>query len=172
MDGVYVMELKDQAVPPRKKRHEWESDLALSLLRWALKENYHIDEELEFTYGPHGKPFLMHHPEIHFNLSHCREAVACVVSESEVGIDVESRGRYKEHVARKMLSREEMNHVVHSKDPDLTFTRLWTMKEAIVKLTGEGVSMDMKNVIPSHPEITLEVQEHERYVCTVARLIS
>ncbi len=172
MDGVYVMELAGRVVPPRKKRHQWESDLALSLLRHALKEAYGLNDELTFTYGPHGKPYLTHHPNVFFNLSHCREAVACVVSTSEVGIDVERRGRYRESVARKVLSHEEMAHVLHAADPDLAFTRLWTMKEAIVKLTGQGVSMDMKNVISSHPEITLEVEEKERYVCTVARLIS
>ncbi len=172
MDGVYVMELAGLALPPRKKRHEWESDLALSLLRRALKDVYGFDDDLSFTYGPHGKPYLSHHPNVFFNLSHCREAVACVVGTSEVGIDVERRGRYKENVARKVLSHEEMEQVLRATDPDLAFTRMWTIKEAIVKLTGEGVSMDMRNVVSSHPEITLEVEEKERYVCSVARLIS
>ncbi len=170
MDGVYVVELHGKTLPPRTKRHEWESYLALNLLRRALKEEYGITDCLAMEYAHHGKPYLRDHKDVYFNLSHCREAVACVVSLSEVGIDVESRGRYKESIARKVLSANEMEQVLAAKDPDLEFTRLWTMKEAVVKLTGQGVSMNMKNVIPNHPEITLEVEERERYVCTVARL--
>ena len=27
--------------------------------------------DLNMNYNEHGKPFLVHHPEVHFNLSHC-----------------------------------------------------------------------------------------------------
>ena len=68
--------------------------LAYLLLKKALREEYGITDNPVFEYGEHGKPAIAGHPDIHFNLSHCREAVACVVSSHPVGIDVEAVTRY------------------------------------------------------------------------------
>ena len=43
----------------------------------------------EFSYGEHGKPFLKNYPDWHFNISHCKNAVCCVLSRENVGIDIE-----------------------------------------------------------------------------------
>lgn len=88
-----------------------ESVLAFALLMTALRQECQIEEEVEFVYNEHGKPQLARHADIHFNISHCREAVACVIADREVGIDVESRGRYKETLARHILSEREWTDV-------------------------------------------------------------
>ena len=31
---------------------------------------------LEMSHNEHGKPFLVHHPDVHFNLSHCKNGIA------------------------------------------------------------------------------------------------
>ena len=64
--------------------------LAYQLLKQGLREEYGITENPVFEYNEHDKPSIVGHPEIHFNLSHCKEAAACVVSDQPVGIDVES----------------------------------------------------------------------------------
>ncbi|MBR5055074.1 MAG: hypothetical protein IKX07_05760 [Bacteroidales bacterium] len=53
---------------------------AYLLLCEGLQKEYGITERPLFEYGEHGKPFIVGHPDIHFNFSHCREAVLCVVS--------------------------------------------------------------------------------------------
>ncbi len=149
-----------------------ESVLSYLLLAYVLCTEHDITEPLAFDYSAHGKPLLCRHPEICFNMSHCRAAVACAVSDTPVGIDIELRGRYKEMVARRVLSGGEMAHVLAADDSDLAFTTLWTQKEAILKLTGEGIGLDinMQNVISDHPEITLSSVERSSYVCSVATL--
>ncbi|MBQ2130529.1 MAG: hypothetical protein II431_04225, partial [Prevotella sp.] len=79
---------------------------AYLLLRKALLEVYGITEKPVFEYGEHGKPSIIGHPEIHFNLSHCKEAAICVVSNHPIGVDVESVREYKESLARYLMNDE------------------------------------------------------------------
>ena len=120
---------------------------AYLLLKRALREEEGIMENPIFEYGEHGKPFIVGHPELHFSLSHCKEAAACVLSHKPVGIDVESIGRYHDNVARYAMSDAEMARIQQAEQPGVEFIRLWTMKESLLKLTGEGIRNNMKQVI-------------------------
>ena len=145
-----------------------ESVLAFALLMMALRQEWQIEDEVEFEYNEHGKPQLARHADIHFNISHCREAVACVIADREVGIDVESRGRYKETLARHILCEREWKDVQNSDDRDLAFTILWTKKEAMVKKKGTGISGGMKKVLDECQHDDIKTYIEEQYVCSVA----
>jgi len=140
---------------------------AYLLLCRALREEYGVTEKPLFTYGEHGKPAIAGHPEIHFNMSHCREAAICVVSDRPVGIDIESIRQYKESLARYTMNDDEMREILTARRPDVAFTRLWTMKEAMVKLTGLGISNDMKTVLTGAEPIKTVVCEDRGYVYSV-----
>lgn len=142
---------------------------AYLLLKRALKEVYGIDENPVFEYDEGGKPTLKGHSEIHFNLSHCAKAVACVVADRPVGIDVEETCRYKDSLARYAMNDEEYNQITRSDNPALTFTKLWTMKEALLKYTGEGLRRDIKTVLNLSPasEVEFHTEVYEGYVVTV-----
>ena len=77
--------------------------LAYQLLKQGLREMYGITENPVFEYNEHDKPSIVGHPEIHFNLSHCKEAAACVVSDQPVGIDVESIRRKCDRLRRQTI---------------------------------------------------------------------
>lgn len=126
-----------------------ECTIAYELLYQMLREEYGIQQPPAFAYGKHGKPFLQDYPDIHFNLSHTRRAIACIVDSKPCGIDVESLGRYKEAVARYSMCDEEMEQILSAEDRDVVFTSLWTQKEALLKLTGEGITDDLKTVLRS-----------------------
>ena len=121
--------------------------LAYQLLKEALQQTYGITDNPIFEYNEHGKPSIMGHPEIHFNLSHCKEAVVCAVSNQPIGIDVESIREYKENLVNYTMNDEEINQINSSDNPAAAFIRLWTMKEATTKLIGTGISDDLKSVI-------------------------
>lgn len=148
-----------------------ECTYAYLLLCQALKEVYGITEPPSFQIGEHGKPTLVGHPDIHFNLSHCKQAVACVVSSQPVGVDIESVGRYKEALTRHVLNDNELAGVQAAPDPQLPFTRLWTQKEAIVKLTGRGIDDDLQNLLIKYNNVSLHTEAHpdKGYVLTVAQ---
>lgn len=120
---------------------------AYLLLKEALTEQEGITENPIFEYGEHGKPFIVGHPELHFSLSHCKEAAVCVLSHQPVGIDVENIGRYRDSVARYAMNDEELLQIQQAECPEVVFTRLWTMKESLLKLTGEGINDNMKDTL-------------------------
>ena len=148
-----------------------QSIAAYLLLRKALKETYGIEDAPVFEYEEGGKPRIARHHDIHFNMSHCRKAVACVVADAPVGIDVEETTRYNDGVARYTLSDKEYERVMNSAEPAIEFTKLWTMKEALLKYTGEGLRRDIKTVLSLPPanEVDFHVEIHEGYiVCVVS----
>lgn len=145
-----------------------ESAVSFSLLQQALREKYGIEEDIDFEFNEHGKPSLKNRQEIFFNMSHCKKAVACVIGERPVGIDVEMCGRYKESLARHVLSEEEFMAVQQSGNPDLAFTKFWTKKEAVLKLAGTGVSSGMKEVLEEYKDKKITTTECDGYVYSVA----
>lgn len=162
--------------------------LAYLLLKRALREEYGIVGNPVFAYGAHGKPVLAGIEDgegessacgeeqwgrIHFNLSHCREAVACVISDQPVGIDVESVRPLSESLVSYTMSDEEQQAIYGADNPAVAFTRLWTMKEARMKLTGEGISNHIKEVLDDQSfSFETVVSENAKYVYTLCKKTS
>lgn len=155
-----------------------ESALSFHLLQQILDKQYAI-REIRFNINEHGKPSLEAHPDIHFNMSHCRHAVACVVADHPVGVDIERLGRYKERIAQYTLSATELATIVspphdgmgHAAAADLQFTILWTKKEALLKLIGTGITDDLKNILHMYDgqvKFSTTINTAKQYVCTVA----
>ena len=139
--------------------------LAYQLLKKGLCEEYGITENPIFEYNEHGKPSIVGHPEIFFNMSHCKYAAACVISDKPIGIDVESIREYREGLVSYTMNDEEVHEIESAENPAAAFIRLWTMKEATMKLIGTGISNDMKNVISDNFAYT--TVEKDRYIYTV-----
>ena len=122
-----------------------------------MQSNGLLKELPLIEYAEGGKPFLKNYPELHFNLSHCRTVVACVLHRSEVGVDVECRRPYQASFIRRVFSAEEQEQIYKSEDPQLTFVQLWTRKEAYVKYTGTGIlGLDfLQGIPPCDPSLRL-----------------
>jgi 4'-phosphopantetheinyl transferase len=159
---------RKQALRFKFERGQRTCVLAYLLLKKGLREVYGLTENPLFEYGEHGKPSIIGHPEIHFSLSHCREAVACAVSDHPIGIDVESVQRYRESLAQYTMNDEELRLIAEAERPDVAFIRLWTMKEARLKLTGEGITNDMKTALDGDSLQFTTVERLDRnYIYTV-----
>ena len=131
---------KEKALQYKKLDDRKRSVLAFVLLQRALREEYSIAEVPEFVYNEFGKPSLPNLP-IHFSLSHCKDAIACAVSDHNIGIDVESIAPYNPDVARRVCTAAELEMLEQSANKDVDFIKLWTMKEAISKYEGMGLSL-------------------------------
>ena len=90
-------------------RHRREHLSAWLLFLYALRTEYGMTElsSLQLAKHPHGKPYSVAHPELFFNLSHCKSACACVLADRPVGIDVERKLSYKEALMRRICTEEE-----------------------------------------------------------------
>jgi 4'-phosphopantetheinyl transferase len=88
---------------------------------------------------PHGPPRLPDAAGLHLSIAHSGARVALAVAEVPVGIDVEKVDRKLDpaRLGGRVLTPDEQASVHDSAG----FLRLWTRKEALVKATGEGVSV-------------------------------
>ena len=95
-----------------------------------------------FQFNEHGKPYLVGHEGIYFNISHCREAIAVGVSNREIGIDIEGQRRFSDNLLQRAFNEEEIRSVREAAEPEKEFARIWTRKEAYFKWTGTGILID------------------------------
>lgn len=97
-------------------------------------------EQPRLEHDDKGAPFLPDHPELSVSISHCRTAVAVVVSpEGRVGIDVECRRKIGDGLKERVCTQAELAAVQASADPTMSFLQLWTRKEAVLKMRGTGI---------------------------------
>lgn len=99
-----------------------------------------------FSAEKNGKPYLADYPNINFNISHCNNAVCCIFGGAPVGVDIQEVRSFNMRSALKVCSDEEIERIKNSAEPDLEFCRIWTVKEALSKLSGDGISRDMKTL--------------------------
>ena len=158
---------REQALKFKHELGRKQCALAYLLLCKGLRQEYGITERPVFEYSEHGKPQIVGHPDIHFNISHCREAVLCVVSDQPVGCDIESIREYKESLARYTMNDTELEKILHSPHPEQAFIRLWTMKEALLKLTGEGIRNDIKDVLTGQESFETVENTERGYIYSI-----
>lgn len=158
---------REQALQFKHEQGRKTCAAAYLLLCEGLRKEYGMTDKPLFEYGQHGKPSIVGHPDIHFNLSHCKEAAICVISDRPVGVDIESIRAYKETLVHYTMNDGEVALIEQSARPDLAFTRLWTMKEAVLKLSGEGIRNNMKTVLTGQEDFKTVVNGQRGYVYSV-----
>ena len=163
---------REQALRYRHEAGRRQCVLAYEALRRGLRERYGIAEDPGFDYNSHGKPSLRQFPHIHFSLSHCREAVGCLLSDSECGLDLEASRPVRESLVQYTMNEAEASLIGSADDPQTAFLRLWTRKEAVLKLRGTGIRGSMKDVLAQAATHDLEVHTRllprKRIVCSWA----
>ena len=113
--------------------------------------------QVTFRRGENGKPFLCHSGGLQFNISHTHgSAIFAFCHESEIGIDIEyiERDADFDGVALKVFTPLEQNMLrqLNGREKRRGFFRLWTAKEAFMKATGRGFSLDPSSIETSLPE--------------------
>jgi 4'-phosphopantetheinyl transferase len=136
----------------RAKRFRFEYDqrrftVGRGMLRTILGRYLGTEpEQLKFQYDLNGKPLIAQPANnLEFNLSHSQELMVCAVTcQQRVGIDLEHvrsiadleglTQRFfapQEHLAIQRLPIEQRSPL---------FFQYWTCKEALLKVTGEGLA--------------------------------
>lgn len=135
-----------------------ESRIGQELLLFIVKKVYGVDLAVEknpVQREAGGKPYLVNHPDIHFNISHSDGAVICAVGRIPMGIDLQihktvcggSLCRQRiEKTAKRILSKEEWNCFERSGHAAECFYEYWTKKESYLKYTGEGIRRELREL--------------------------
>ena len=93
----------------------------------------------EIAVAERGKPYFVNSP-LHFSISHTKHHVFCALSDRPVGLDAEEMDRKADlRLAERILSASEKRHFDAAADKQACLLRLWVLKEAAAKLTGEGL---------------------------------
>ena len=155
--------------PLSAKRLSLGAGLALDrlLLPFGLRE-----KDCGYSLGQMEKPYFTNHPELLFNLSHSGDlALACLAIRgqvAELGCDVEEVRSAHLNVAKHCFHPDEYRYLsgigdleaenTEKKDSETrdieaddsddlseSFTRIWTLKESLIKATGMGLSLPMQD---------------------------
>ncbi len=84
-----------------------------------------------------GKPYA---EGVCFSVSHSGSLVVCVAGMSPVGVDAEKIRPFDAALAERFFTAAEQEKLAAAEERTLCFWQIWTGKEAIVKLTGEGIA--------------------------------
>jgi 4'-phosphopantetheinyl transferase len=112
----------------------------------------HLDRDprsLTFVVNAFGKPRLADGDSVHFNLSHSGERAVLAISDGPVGIDLEAM-RPIEHLdlATRYFHPHEVAAITGPRDENeqrRAFFLVWTLKEAVVKAVGDGLSIPLNS---------------------------
>ena len=95
-----------------------------NLLKYALKDYANIDK-YEIVYNEYGKPYLKN-IDIYFNISNSKNVSVCVISNREVGIDIQYK-TYKESLKNKVFNNKEQELL------DKSIEKLYKFEELVNK---------------------------------------
>lgn len=110
--------------------------------RWRLAEAAGLSPaEIEISHDEKGKPFCKS-PPLSVSLSHSGPYIAVAVGKSAVGVDVERKRKISLAVSRRWFRPEEHEFLTSLPEEERAraFFRFWTLKEAALKYTGEGLA--------------------------------
>ena len=133
------------------------------------------NESLAFVATKHGKPFAEvggNPVAASFNVGHSgRHGLVAVAHHGQLGVDLEDRAprRNLDGLIKAVFSPDEQagfEHLVESQKLQMFF-RLWTLKEALAKACGKGIS----SMAVSELEIPVEMRlGSKRSVCQFSQI--
>ena len=131
--------------------HEAGRELLTRMYRETCGENCP-----EIAIEERGKPYFVT-GGWHFSISHTKKHVFCALSTQPVGLDAEETDRKIDlRLAEKILSESEKIRYEAEPDKREALLKLWVLKEAAAKLTGEGLRGYPRDTdfSPNDPRVT------------------
>lgn len=135
----------------RIKRYLLEQDqinslIAALLVRWNVRQSLGLaNRELSFCYQKLGKPCLMGHAGYHFSISHADHCVAFACGDTPIGVDVERISDPEIAVTELCFVSGELEYFQKSYAQNIAFYKIWTQKEAYIKMLGTGLSTPLSS---------------------------
>jgi 4'-phosphopantetheinyl transferase len=102
-----------------------------------------------YSLGRYGKPALAEGHRaggLRFSLAHTHGLAACAIARDDIGVDVEASDRRADLEAVDQYLAPAEVLAVRTAPPErrrALFFRFWTLKEAFIKATGEGLHRDL-----------------------------
>lgn len=129
------------------------------IIRKILTENGLSESNLK--YSENEKPVV---DNLFFNISHAGDYVVGVLSDCEVGCDIEKNDNAPLKIAEHYFYSSELDYIKTANDKNKAFFTLWTLKESYMKMTGRGMSLalDAFEVAPTADGFILGKSQKKR----------
>ena len=136
-------------------------------LKEILKNDFNY-QLTNLSYNKYKKPYLID-CDLFFNISHSKDIVVIAIDTSEIGVDIEFYDRFEEKNINKMFSEKEVEQIKNSNNPYKEYSKLWCMKESLLKCIGTGLKIDMRNVLDNKEDFIFEIIEKDNYLISVCK---
>lgn len=125
---------------------------ASALLTYAVRRFWGFSPLPAIARHKHGKPYFPAHSYCHFNLSHSGTFALCAVDEHPVGTDIEIIRPHHPKLAQRICCTDELDWLEKQPDKIAALCQLWTSKEALVKYSGTGLTVPLREIcVPLPP---------------------
>ena len=128
-------------------RFRFEKDKKLSAGAYLLLDKLLKEENITnpiLKTGKYGKAYISNYGNIYFNLSHSGKLVACAISDSEVGVDIEyNDSKIDLNIAKHYFYNSEYESIINSQNSSEEFFKFWVLKESYMKYTGLGFNLPL-----------------------------
>lgn len=140
------------------------SKTSKELLEIALKEEGITSYKILKT--KNGKPYL-ENSNIFYNISHKNKMVGLIISNSEVGLDIEyiDTENIKRKSTLKYFFTEKERESITNNEELLT---LWTKKESYIKLNG-GMLRDAIGLDINNTNVIFDTFKLDNYIITICK---
>ncbi len=120
----------------RKARHELEDELFRSMITEYGLES---DKEMKLTRSSNGKPSVQN-SDLKVSISHSRSVLLMIAGKNDQGCDLEFVEKRSQNEWNELLENKYSKILdqlqVSDKSPDISATRIWCVKEALIKSAG------------------------------------
>lgn len=123
----------------------------------------------EFRYTEEGKPYLGGRQDIHFSISHTKNAILVALSNRPIGADIEQLRQPSEGLVGKTMNETEQQQIWDAKNTNAAFTALWTKKEAVLKLRGTGIQGELREVLSTGETVVTKTDIRKGYAYSIAQ---
>ena len=97
-----------------------------------------------FSIDEYGKPYLSNYADVHFNMSHSGNHIACGISDYKIGLDIEYNDPEIDlDIAKHYFFKSEYVSIIHARKPSDEFFSYWVLKESYMKYTGLGMNLKL-----------------------------
>lgn len=160
------MDLPDILAKKINRYRKWEDRQSvlfgkLLLLKGLQEYGFPTNCLKQLEYNKMGKPYLTSAPS--FNISHADNYVVCAFNpKGRIGVDIEKIKSVELNDYQFLFDKESFRAIRQAADPEGAFFENWTIREAILKADGHGLTEDVKNIILS--DQIAEYKETQWYI--------
>ncbi len=118
--------------------------IAYLLLENHLSKSKSEVNLIKLDFNKFGKPII---EKLNFNISHSDKIIGVAVDEiNEIGLDIEPISNFDSVMINYMFDEQDTEKYKKEISNNVFVSKVWSMKEAYLKLKGYGLSANMSNV--------------------------